>query len=198
MGTRDPRIDTYIAKSQPFARPILEYIREVVHAGCPDVHETVKWRMPHFDYQGSLCGMAAHKEHCSLGFWKGSLLGLGDFGDREGMGQFGKITTVADLPGRARLVALVKKAVALNEKGVKLERAPRAPRPALTVPDDLLAALAKNKKARTAFEGFSPSHRREYVEWITEAKQAATRERRIAQTIEWTAEGKSRNWKYER
>lgn len=198
MGTRDPRIDAYIDKAQPFAKPILTFIRDAVHAGCPEVHETVKWGMPHFDHQGMLCGMASFKAHCSLGFWKGALLGIGEYGDREGMGQFGKIASLDDLPKRAQLVALVKKAATLNEQGVKIERTPKAPKAAIPMPDDFAAVLKKSKRANTAFEKLSPSHRREYLEWITGAKQDATRQRRMATAVDWLSEGKSLNWKYER
>lgn len=200
MATKDPRIDAYIDKAQPFARPILRHLRKVVHAGCPDVVETMKWSSPHFDYKGMLCGMSAFKEHCAFGFWKGSLIGIGGLGEsQEAMGQFGRITSIDDLPDEKKLIALVKKAAKLNEEGVKVPRAPRTPRPAtVDVPDYFLSALKKNKKALSAFESFSPSHKREYVEWISDAKQDATRERRMATALEWLSEGKSRNWKYER
>lgn len=198
MGKRDPRVDAYIEKAQPFAKPILKGIRKAVHAGCPGVQETIKWGMPQFDYKGPICGMAGFKAHCALGFWKGSLLGIGGMGDSDAMGQFGRITSLNDLPSEKKLIALVKKAAKLNEDGVKVERkAKRAPRSrTVRVPDDLLAAFDTKRKARAAFEAFSPSHKREYVEWITGAKQKATRERRIATALEWLSEGKSLNWKY--
>jgi uncharacterized protein YdeI (YjbR/CyaY-like superfamily) len=199
MGTRDPRVDTYIARSADFAKPILEYLRETVHSACPGVDETMKWSFPHFDYKGIFCSMAAFKTHCAFGFWKGSLL----FGDsaraEEAMGHMGRITSIKDLPPKKELVRLIKEAAKLNDKGVKV-RPPRdrTPKPEPATPDDLSAALAKNRKAREAFEKFPPSHRREYVEWITEAKTAPTRQRRLEQAVEWMAEGKSRNWKYEK
>jgi hypothetical protein len=197
MATRDPRVDAYIAKAQPFARPVLEYIRHAVHAGCPQVDETLKWGTPHFDHWGILCGMSAFKEHVRFGFWKSALLGLPG-GDGSGMAQFGRITSIDDLPAEKKLVALVKKAARLNEAGIK---APRAAKPArakvVEVPDYVLDALKTDKTARTAFDAFSPSHRREYVEWIAEARQPATRERRVRTMLEWLKEGKPRNWKYQ-
>lgn len=197
MPAKDPRVDAYIAKAQPFARPILRHLRKVVHAGCPDVVETMKWSMPHFDYKGSLCGMASFKEHCGFGFWKASLLeGLKK--NDDAMGQFGCIRSVDDLPSEKDLVTLVKQAVTLNDEGVKVKRTPKAPKASIRVPAPFAAALKKNKKAQAAFDAFSPSHRREYVEWIAEAKQDATRDRRIATAIEWMTEGKSRHWKYAR
>ena len=195
MGTKDPRIDAYIAKSADFAKPILEHLREVVHTACPGVEETMKWSMPHFMYEGMLCGMAAFKQHCTFGFWKGSLI----FDEKKpGMGHLGTIRSLADLPPKKVLVSYVKKAAKLNEEGVQVKRTPKAAKKPLPVPDDLAAALKRSKPARTTFEEFSPSHRREYIEWITEAKTDATRERRLATTIEWLEEGKGRHWKYQK
>jgi len=198
MGKRDPRVDAYIKKAAPFAQPILTEIRETVHASCPDVEETMKWRFPHFVYKGLLCGMASFKEHAALGFWKGALVTGGPRGV-DAMGHFGRLTKRSDLPSKRVLAGYVKKAAALNEQGVKVPRAPRKAAPStLKVPAALSAAFKTNKKAQAGFGGFSPSHKREYIEWITEAKSDETRARRLAQAIEWMAEGKSRNWKYER
>jgi len=197
MVTTDPRIDAYIARSAEFAKPILIYLREVVHSACPSVEETMKWSSPHFMYQGMLCGMSSFKAHCAFGFWKGSLILDGNGRNAEAMGQFGRITSMSDLPSRRVLAGHIKKAMELNEKGIKSpNREKRAPKPEVKVPKDLAAALSKNKKARATFDGFSPSHRREYVEWITEAKTEATRQRRLETAVGWMAEGKSRNWKY--
>jgi len=199
MPEFDKRIDAYIAKSAVFARPILEHLRKIVHMACPDVEETIKWGSPHFDYKGSLAGMAAFKEHCAFGFWKHSLLAGGDGNlERTAMGSFGRITSMKDLPKDKEIIALIRQAMELNEKGIKVPRKPPAVKADVVVPDDLSAALAKSKKAQAAFDKFSPSHRREYVEWITEAKTEPTRDKRIATAIEWLSDGKSRNWKYER
>jgi hypothetical protein len=198
MPTTDPRIDAYIAKSAEFARPILTHLRAVVHEGCPDVQETMKWSMPFFEHHGPLCNMSAFKAHVGFGFWKGALLvGRGSGDDERAMGQFGRITSLKDLPPKKELVALVKKAAKLNEDGVKVPKKP-AKRAALPVPAELEAALAKNRKARAIFEAFPPSHRREYSEWVGEAKREETRSARAAQAIAWIAEGKSRNWKYQK
>lgn len=201
MAQRDPRIDAYIAKSAEFARPILEHIRAVVHAACPEVEETMKWSFPHFQYKGMLCSMAAFKEHCAFGFWKGSLVVERASGDADGdtsMGQFGRITKLSDLPSKKVLTGYIKEAMKLNEAGVKSpsRSKPKEPKPAPVVPDDLSAALAKHPAASATFETFSPGHRREYIEWITEAKTEATRTRRLETAIEWMVEGKPRNWKY--
>lgn len=197
MPSRDPRIDAYIEKSADFAKPILRHLRDVVHEACPDVEEKMKWSFPHFDYKGMMCSMASFKEHCTFGFWKPELV-LGDAAKEGGMGQFGRITSVKDLPAKKVLIGYVKKAMRLNDEGVKPKRAqkPRKPRAKVEVPHDLTAALKKSAKARATFEAFTPSHRREYVEWISEAKREETRARRIAQAVEWMAEGKARNWKY--
>ena len=198
MATKDPRIDAYIAKSADFAKPILKHLRKVVHAGCPEVEETMKWSMPHFDYKGVMCGMAAFKEHCAFGFWKESLI-LGDGKTyKSGMGSFGCIKSLADLPNEKTLIGYVKKAAALNEAGIKAPgRTQPKKRPAIGVPDYFAAALKKNAKARKTFEGFVPSKQREYLEWVTEAKRDETRNERLATSIKWLAEGKSRHWKYE-
>jgi hypothetical protein len=196
--SKDPRVDAYIAKAQPFARPILNRFRTAVHAGCPDIVETMKWSFPHFDYKGVLCSMAAFKAHCAFGFWKGSLLKSAPKGkSKDAMGQFGRITAIEEMPGERALVKMVKEAVALNEAGVKVVRKVKAKAP-LEAPPYMLAAIGKNGKAQAAYQAFSPSHQREYVEWITEAKSEETRKRRLATAIEWIAAGRSRNWKYER
>lgn len=198
MGQHDPRIDAYIAKSAEFARPILEKLRAIVHEACPQVEETLKWGMPTFLYAGGiLCGMAAFKQHASFGFWKHALV-VGEGVPRDGMGSFGKMTRLADIPPKKQLLPLIRKAMKLNEDGVKSAgpRKQAAPRPAPELPADFMAAVKKQRKALATFEAFSPSHRREYVEWVTGAKREETRQRRIAQSVEWLAEGKPRNWKY--
>lgn len=194
MGKRDPRVDAYIAKSPDFAKPILMHVREIVHDACPDVEEDMKWSTPAFMYKGILCGMSSFKQHASFGFWKHDLV-TGSPRVESSMG-FGRLTKVSDLPAKKTLVAYVKKAAALNEAGVKTERPKAAPKPPAKAPADLLAALKKNKKAQATFDAFSPSARREYVEWITDAKSDDTRARRLATAVEWMAEGKHRNWKY--
>lgn len=202
MGTRDPRIDAYIARSADFAKPILMSIRETVHSACPDMQETMKWSTPHFTYHGILCGMAAFRQHCAFGFWKGSLiLDEGDRPAEKGAGQFGRLTRVSDLPPRKTLAGYIRKAMRLNEEGVQppaRQKAGTKTRTAVAVPADLAAALAKDPRARATFEAFSPSHKREYTEWITDAKREETRQRRIETAITEMAEGKSRNWKYQR
>lgn len=196
MPSRDPRVDAYIEKSAPFARPILTHLRDVIHAACPDVEETIKWGMPHFLHHGMLAGMASFKQHVSFGFWKGRLV-VGDAASaRDAMGQFGRITSLDDLPSKRVLTGHVRKAMRLNEEGVSAPRTARTGKPEPAVPPELAAALSRNGAARATFEKFPPSHRREYVEWIAEAKRAETRARRVAQAVEWLAEGKQRNWKY--
>ncbi|HJR73632.1 MAG TPA: YdeI/OmpD-associated family protein [Luteimonas sp.] len=199
MASRDPRIDAYIAKSAEFARPILQRLREVVHQACPQAEEAIKWGMPSFVYQGKiLCGMAAFKQHASFGFWKHAQV-MGEANPRDGMGSYGKMARLSDVPPKRQLVADIKKAMRLQGEGAKTAgpRKTAASKPAPTTPPDLVAALKKNAKARGAFEAFAPSHKREYIEWLTEAKREDTRARRLAQAVEWIAEGKQRNWKYQ-
>ena len=193
MPKTDPRVDAYIDKAEDFARPILVEIRARVHAACPDCEETMKWSSPSFQYKGMLCGMEAFKAHCMFGFWKAELV----VGGSNPHARYRYLKSVADLPGKKQMAALIHKAMALNDQGVVVTRAPREKKAPARVPADLVAALQKSKKAQNAFEEFSPSHKREYVEWITEAKRDETRQQRIQTAVKWIAEGKSRNWKYE-
>ncbi len=201
MGAFDPRIDAYIEKSADFAKPILSHIRECIHSTCPEVEETMKWGFPHFMYKGILCNMAAFKHHCAFGFWKGALVfdsvpEARTKGKETAMGQLGRITKIADLPARNIFSRCIIEAVRLNETGTKVPAKPKPVRKELVVPDDLKAGLKKNKKALATFEGFSYSHRKEYIQWITAAKTDATRMKRLKTAIEWMEVGKSRHWKY--
>lgn len=197
MGKKDPRVDAYIAKAADFAKPILNHLRSLVHEACPEVEEDYKWSFPCFMYKGMFCNMAAFKEHCAFGFWKSKLI-LDKSGQslENAMGQFGRITKVSDLPPRKVLVEYVKLAKKLNDAGVKAPTRVKKPPRELVVPDDLAKELKGNKAARTTFDKFSPSNKREYIDWITEAKTEATRNKRLETAIEWMAEGKTRNWKY--
>ncbi len=198
MSKRDPRVDAYIAKSADFAQPILKHFRKLVHQAAPEIEEAIKWSMPAFVQKGIVCGMAAFKNHCVIHFWKGDLIFDGDSKKREqAMGDFGRLTSLDQLPSDRTMIGYIKRAVQLNEEGVKKAPRQRTARSEIVVPDDLGAALRKNKRAATAFENFSYSHRKEYVDWITGAKRDETRSRRLATAIEWLSEGKSQNWKYE-
>ncbi len=198
MGSRDPRVDAYVERAADFAKPILRHLREVVHAACPDAVETIKWGHPQFDYKGPFCGMAAFKAHAAFGFWKHALLVPDEAKAKEAYGTFGRLTAVGDLPSKAVLTRYVKQAMELNDQGIRVVRQKTGPRKPVRTPKELTAALATNPKARATWEAFSPSHRREYAAWISEAKGADTRQRRLDTTMAWLAEGKSRNWKYER
>jgi uncharacterized protein YdeI (YjbR/CyaY-like superfamily) len=201
MGTKDKRVDAYIAKSADFAKPILTHLRELVHKACPDVEETMKWSFPHFDYKGMMCSMASFKQHCAFGFWKASLMKdktlVENAKSETAMGHLGKITSLKVLPSDKVLLGYIKEAAKLNDDGVKLPQKPKSTeKKELIVPDYFLKAVRKNKKAFQTFEAFSPSHKREYIDWITEAKTEETRTKRMKTAIEWMAVGKSRNWKY--
>jgi uncharacterized protein YdeI (YjbR/CyaY-like superfamily) len=202
MSTKpDPRIDAYIAKSAEFARPILKHLRELVHQGCPEASETMKWSVPHFEYAGAiLCSMAAFKAHCAFGFWhRGmeAILRKDKIDGETAMGSFGRITSLDDLPSDKTMLRYIGEAAQLNASGQPgRPRTASGPAREVTVPADLAAALKKNKAAAKTFEQFSPSHRKEYIQWITEAKRAETREKRLTTTLDWLAHGKPRNWKY--
>lgn len=201
MVRKDSRVDAYITRSPDFARPILKRLREVVHTACPEVEETLKWSMPAFMYKGILCGIAAFKEHCVFGLWKESLLrdqmaGLRR-GEGEAMGQFGRIRSLSELPADKDLIRLIRAAAELNDRGIKppSRARPKANR-RLRVPGYFLVAVKKNRKALATFESFSYSNRKEYVDWVAEARREDTRRRRLETAVAWMAEGKARNWKY--
>jgi len=202
MGKKDARIDTYILKAAPFAKPILNHIRSMVHKACPDVEETIKWSFPHFDYKGSFCSMASFKEHCAFGFWKAALMEEAEnlkVNQKGSMGHLGRITSLEDLPRDNILLKYLKEAKRLNDDGIKLpSRKKDVENKDLIIPDFFTKAINKNKKALKVFEAFSPSHKKEYIQWITEAKSEDTKNRRMETALEWIAEGKGRNWKYER
>jgi uncharacterized protein YdeI (YjbR/CyaY-like superfamily) len=205
--TTNPKVDAYLEKAQPFARPILSHLRELVHKACPEVEETIKWSRPFFEYRSAiLCNMSAFKEHCSFGFWGeeiAALLRESKIVRADGMGSLGRITRLEDLPPAKQLLAWIRQAAAFVDDGqytspiAARRKVAKAPKPALEAPAEFTVALHKNKQASAAFAAFSPSCRREYVEWISEAKRPETRDKRIATAIEWMAEGKTRNWKYE-
>jgi len=199
VKNRSPEFDAYIEEAAAFAKPILTKLRGLFHQACPNIEETMKWSFPHFEYRGIVGSMAAFKAHVSFGFWKAKLLSdphqLLDGKDSTSMATL-KIKDVKDLPSDKIILDYIREAVKLNEEGVKLPAKPKGAKKELVVPDDLTAALKKNKKAQAAFDAFSYSHQKEYVEWITEAKRPETRATRVATTIEWLTEGKSRNWKY--
>ena len=203
----DPKVDAYIEKAQPFAQPILTHLRKLLHKGCPDVEEAIKWGHPFFLYRGTILGhMAAFKQHCSFGFWGeeiGATLRDAKVVQDGGMGSLGKITSVKDLPSEKEMLGWIRQSSALIDSGEHTSimagrnKVAKAPKPAPKSSPEFAAALKKNKKASVVFEAFSPSCKREYVEWIAEAKREETRDKRISQAVEWIAEGKQRNWKYQ-
>ncbi|MBG9376103.1 YdeI/OmpD-associated family protein [Panacibacter sp. DH6] len=201
MPAREPKIDAYIEKSADFAKPILQHIRQLVHTACPEVTEAVKWGMPFFDCDGPVCNMASFKKHCAFGFWKAALMkdpeNIFNKDGKNAMGQFDRITSLEDLPADKIIIAYIKEAVALNKAGIKQVKT-KMPVQELPVPEALVTALQQHTNAKAVFENFPPSHRKEYIQWINEAKTAATQDKRIATAIEWMAEGKGRNWKYEK
>jgi uncharacterized protein YdeI (YjbR/CyaY-like superfamily) len=198
----DTRIDAYIEKSAPFAKPILLHIRALVYQACPNATETIKWGMPFFEYKGIICNMAAFKNHCSLGFFKaGQMKSAAELqaNNGEAMGHLGKITSLQDLPTDEILISYIQEAASLNESGVKKATPKKTTeKKEFTIPEEVTLALETNAAAKITFNNFPYSHKKEYVEWITEAKTEATRTKRIATMLEWLEEGKSRNWKYER
>jgi len=203
--SRDPRVDEYISKAAPFAQPILDHLRELVHKANPDITETIKWGMPSFEYKGPCCGMASFKQHVAFSFWKYELIKdpkkhLQDYAAKggSGMGNLGRIASLNDLPPDKVIIDFVKQAKKLNDEGVKVRQREKEPAKALAVPAYFLKAIKANKKAHKTFVEFSPSQKNEYIEWVTSAKTEKTREQRLATAVEWMSEGKRRHWKYEK
>jgi uncharacterized protein YdeI (YjbR/CyaY-like superfamily) len=202
----NPKVDAYCAKVQPFAQPIVAHLRELVHKACPEVEETIKWSRPFFQYRGAiLCNMSAFKEHCSFGFWGeeiGAVLREAAVLKEAGMGSLGRITSLADLPSDKQMLGWIRQAAAFVDSGqytspIAARHKVVKQKPSLHTPADFMTALQRNKKAADVFAKFSPSCKREYVEWIAEAKRQETRDKRIATAVEWIAEGKQRNWKHQ-
>ena len=205
VRTQDQRIDAYISKCGDFAKPILNHLRKLIHEGCPDVQETIKWGMPFFEYKGPVCNMASFKEHAVLGFWKAELMMDSEKQLKkranqggEAMGHLGRITKLEDLPPDEVILGFIKQAVLLNIEGKKLPKKEAKSKTELEVPKELTDLLNKNEDARITFEAFSPSHRKEYITWIAEAKAEETRNRRLESTIEMLKEGKTRHWKHQK
>lgn len=203
MGKKNKKVDEYIAKAQPFAKPILKHLRKLVHEGCPEIEENIKWSFVSFDYKGILCSMASFKQHVAFGFWKAKLMkdpkGYLQEGKKAGgsaMGNLGRISSMEDLPADKVIIDFIKQAKKLNDEDIKMPAKPKTAVKELSTPDYFLKALKKDKKALSNFEAFSPGKKKDYIEWITEAKTEVTREKRMATAVEWISEGKSRNWKY--
>lgn len=196
----NPLVDDYIQKAHPYAQPIVIHLRKLVHKACPTVEEKIKWGMPSFEYKGLMCGFAAFKHHCTFGFWKAALMKdpmlMANAKSEVSMGHLGRITCFEDLPSDAKIIGYIKEAMKLNDERAKVVKPKTTVKKELIIPSDILISIKKNKKAFLFFEAFSTSNKRDYIEWITEAKTDATREKRQTQAIEWIAEGKPRNWKY--
>ena len=196
MGSQDARIDAYIARQADFARPILEELRRRVHAACPSAVETIKWSAPAFTYNDKLLGvMAGFKQHAAFNLWHGKQVVGEDANAKEGMGQYGRITSLKELPGKRETTAHVRAAMALIDAGATSASGRKA-KPPPELPEDLAKAMLVNKAARASWDAFTPGKQREYADWINGAKAADTRARRVTQAVEWIAEGKSKNWKY--
>lgn len=201
MGKKIKEVDAYFAKSADFAKPILKHLRELIHKACPDVEEKIKWGMPCFDYKGPIIGLASFKAHVALGFWKASIMKDKDVllkkENKGTMGNLGKISSLKELPKDSTIIKWVKEAAKLNEDGVKVDKKTKS-KPELTAPPYMMKAINGDKKAKETWAKFAPSHKREYTEWITEAKTEETREKRMATMLEWLAEGKQKHWKYQK
>jgi uncharacterized protein YdeI (YjbR/CyaY-like superfamily) len=201
MTSYNKQVDAYLSKAADFSKPVLNHIRELVHQACPEVEEKIKWGFPTFEYKGMLCSMASFKQHCAFSFWKAAIMSdpqkILTVRGESAMGHLGQIKSLKDLPSDKILIEYIKEAVRLNQEGIKLPSKPKSTaNKEIEVPTYFLQALETNKKALKTFEGFSYSNKKDYIEWITEAKTEETRNKRITQALEWLSEGKIRNWKY--
>lgn len=196
------KVDEYIEKSPDFAKPILQYLREIIHEACPDAEEAIKWQFPTFMYKGKiLCSITAFKHYCSLGFWlhqeMKTLQEIETSAEKSSMFSLGKVTRLEDLPSKPQLKRAIREAMELTDMGVTMKKAPPS-KIEMEIPDYFQSALDARPKAKEIFEKASPSFRKEYIAWVTEAKTEATRNKRLEQSLEWIAEGKARNWKYQK
>jgi len=203
MGKKIKEIDAFIQKSAEFAQPILIHLRKLIHDNCPDIVEKIKWGMPHFEYKAeTLCYMSAFKKHCVFGFYKASLMKnpilMQQAQAETAMGNLGRITSLKDLPSDNKMKTWIREAMSLTDKGIKLPPRKKTDASGIEVPEDFQKLLQKNKTAKANFTKMPPSHKKEYIGWITEAKTTPTREKRILTSLEWLSENKSRNWKYEK
>ena len=124
MTLPNKKVDAYIGKSAEFAKPILNHLRAIILATCPEVEEDIKWGIPHYSYKGDhLCMMAAFSKHCSFNLYKAE--SMKDQAIQDGVkagkkfGYMDKVKDVSELPARKRLVAYLEELMALNESGVK-------------------------------------------------------------------------------
>ena len=201
MDNKNPHIDLYIEKAAPFAQTVLRHLRQLVHKTCPEVVENVKWGMPSFEYKGLWCGFASFKEHCTFGFWKAGIMKdsqvlLGK-ASKAAMGNLGRITSMKDLPSDKIIIGWLKESMKLNDEGIKVPKdVTKHEKKVIITPKWFIEAVKKNKKAWTTFDNASQSFKKEYVQWVTEAKTDETKDKRLKQSIEWMVEGKHRNWKY--
>lgn len=201
MPVTDERIDERIAKAPVFAQPVMRHLRDLVHRACPEAEETIKWGMPFFLYRGKmLCSIGLFQKHCSFGFFGREIteaMRLAGMPVDDAAGSMGRITSLTGLPKDVQMLSWIRQAASLVDVPAKKKVLGKPPKPEAKVPEELLAALKTRKGAQAVFDGFSPSCRREYAEWIAEAKRPETRANRVAQAVEWMAEGKTRNWKYQ-
>jgi uncharacterized protein YdeI (YjbR/CyaY-like superfamily) len=206
-STANPKVDAYLAAAEPFAQPVLEHLRVLIHKACPQVEETIKWSRPFFLHHSViLCNISAFRQHCSFGFWGAEMTALLNKANalREGgMGSLGRIVRVQDLPPDKQMLEWIRQAAAFIDSGEHISpiaarrTVVKPPKPAPEPPANFTTALKKDKKATAAFAAFSPSAQREYIEWIAEARRPETQQRRIATALEWIVLGKPRNWKYQ-
>jgi hypothetical protein len=201
------QVTAYAAAMPAYAQPIFAHLRALIHTTCPDTDEAIKWSIPHFERDGDyLCIFAASPGHASFTFYKQQLMSdprLRDNLNLPAIKRFmGRLTSLSDLPDDATLAAMLQEAADLNARGVRLpDRAPKTP-PVIDMPSAVATAvataLAANPAAQAVWDAKSAAWRKDYLVWITAAKTDPTRDARIAEALDWIADGKARFWKYQK
>ncbi|MCB0792148.1 MAG: DUF1801 domain-containing protein [Flavobacteriales bacterium] len=196
------RINSHIAEQDEWKRRLMVRLRQLIHQVDPGIEETWRWNGPHFDRNGIMLGMSAHKTCVSIWFHKGALLKdprrlFEPLEKDEAKGMRVYKLKESDAIDEKAFTELVKQAVKLNEDGVKLSEAKPA-RKTLVVPPELESVLKKDQHAMTNWEGFSYSKKKDYIEWVTDAKREETRKRRIAQAFQLIRDGLALNERYEK
>src|SRR5438270_1264994 len=180
-------VNDSLANAPEGTRPILVRLRRIFRQASPKLEEAIKWGVPCYLFKGPVGGFAAYKQHVSWGLWKSRALN-----DPEGLlgrgvsVMAGKITKVSEIPPAAKIIALIEQVIALNEAGIK---SPKPPEPEL--PADFAAAMKKAGKAARHYAAFTPARKWQYVNWVTQAKRAETRAKRIEIAVERIGEGKT-------
>lgn len=192
-------VNKYISNAPISQQKILSKLREIIHKASLDIEEKIRWSHPHFDYMGKgMCFIQALKERVTFGFWFGDKIYNSPKLSKEAKAIYetmGNLTDVSQIPSTKLIIEEIHLAMKLIESGNRDVKEKKV-KPQLVIPDYLSLRFKKDKTANSSFSKMSPSHQREYVDWIIDAKTDETRENRISTMMSQVKEGKSKNWKY--